>query len=85
MLLRFLCEWLDVDLLCLDVHGGTTEEDIVDIFCRASKLLTSSETQCQRRKTLYIFLDEINTCSHMVRPVYESGHIAFLINLLCRV
>lgn len=64
MLLRFLCAWLDVKLLCLDVHGGTTEADIINIFSEASDVLTTSG---EIGGSLYIFLDEINTCSHMVR------------------
>lgn len=62
MLLRFLCAWLNVKLLCLDVHGGTTEADIIDIFNEAERMLKREGAG----GSLYIFLDEINTCSHMV-------------------
>lgn len=72
MLLRFICAWLDVKLMCLDVHGGTTEEDIVDIFTSASEALTSPTDGSKPGGTLYIFLDEINTCSHMVSPRKET-------------
>ena len=37
MLLRYLCAWLTVDLEILDVHGGTTEADILDAFRRAER------------------------------------------------
>jgi E3 ubiquitin-protein ligase RNF213 len=61
MLLRFLCAWMDVTLLCLDVHGGTSESDIISVFERASALLNSQREQ----KSVFVFLDEINTCGHM--------------------
>lgn len=69
MLLRFLCAWLDVKLLCLDVHGGTSEEDIVNIFREAADQLSAAPPGM----SLYIFLDEINTCSHMVRIPYTNS------------
>ena len=37
VLLRYLCAWLTVDLEILDVHGGTTEADILDAFRRAER------------------------------------------------
>lgn len=61
MLLRFLCAWMNVTLLCLDVHGGTTETEILSIFSQASDILENQSNQ----KTVFVFLDEINTCSHM--------------------
>jgi hypothetical protein len=61
MLLRFLCAWMNVTLFCLDVHGGTSESDITSIFDRASNLLDSQPDQ----KSVFVFLDEINTCGHM--------------------
>ena len=30
--IRYMCAWLKVKLLILDVHGGTTEADLVGIF-----------------------------------------------------
>ena len=56
MLLNFLCQWLQVPLLTLDVHGGTSEDDILALFDRA---LHYDNT------TVYVFLDEVNTCAHM--------------------
>jgi len=31
-LVRYLCAWLGVKLLVLNVHGGTTEEDVLGVF-----------------------------------------------------
>ena len=61
MLLSFLCAWMNVTLLCLDVHGGTTESDILQIFDQAADILESKPEQ----KSVFVFLDEINTCGHM--------------------
>lgn len=60
MLISFLCAWLSVDLHCLDVHGGTTEEDIVQVFEKATISLEKSNNT-----NAYVFLDEINTCAYM--------------------
>ena len=57
-MLRYVCAWLNAELLILDVHGGTTEKDILGIFVQADKLLA-------RQKEVYVFLDEVNTCTHM--------------------
>ena len=59
MLIRYMCAWLGLRLLVLDVHGGTTVEDIVTVFERA-------EAFCQAdNSSVYVFLDEVNTCAHM--------------------
>jgi hypothetical protein len=58
-LLKYLCAWLDVDLMVLDVHGGTTVQDILEIFQRAE---TKRETT---KRGVYVFLDEVNACNHM--------------------
>ena len=31
-LIKYMCEWIDADLLILDIHGGTTLQDILGIF-----------------------------------------------------
>lgn len=62
MLLSFLCRWLGVRLISLDVHGGTTERDIIETFSRASSLL---DTAGLGIGTVFVFLDEVNTCDHM--------------------
>ena len=59
MLVKYLCSWMSVKLLILDVHGGTSEDDIIRIFNRASNAIKNGE------KKIFIFLDEINTCAHM--------------------
>jgi hypothetical protein len=61
MLISFLCAWLGVELISLDVHGGTTEADIIQTFDRATKVLEASKCVSD----VYVFLDEINTCAHM--------------------
>eukprot|EP00004_Rigifila_ramosa_P001109 TRINITY_DN1107_c0_g1_i3.p1 TRINITY_DN1107_c0_g1~~TRINITY_DN1107_c0_g1_i3.p1 ORF type:complete len:6204 (+),score=1430.96 TRINITY_DN1107_c0_g1_i3:1580-18613(+) len=60
MLIRYLCAWLNVKLLVLDVHGGTTVADILNIFAEAERVLRDKEAT-----NVYLFLDEINTCAHM--------------------
>ncbi|EGD81489.1 hypothetical protein PTSG_02206 [Salpingoeca rosetta] len=72
MLIRFLCEWLDVPLLILDVHGGTQEREFEDIFARAEKELASAPNPSTAR--VFVFLDEVNTCNHigLVREIVFS-------------
>ena len=60
-LITYVCAWLRVNLLTLDVHGGTTESDIMGIFQRGVKLLEEKGEGAE----VYIFLDEVNTCAHM--------------------
>eukprot|EP00339_Tiarina_fusa_P012556 CAMPEP_0117006680 /NCGR_PEP_ID=MMETSP0472-20121206/6824_1 /TAXON_ID=693140 ORGANISM="Tiarina fusus, Strain LIS" /NCGR_SAMPLE_ID=MMETSP0472 /ASSEMBLY_ACC=CAM_ASM_000603 /LENGTH=1949 /DNA_ID=CAMNT_0004708219 /DNA_START=485 /DNA_END=6331 /DNA_ORIENTATION=+ len=60
MLIKYLCAWMGVTLLILDVHGGTSEEDIVGIFAKASAIVADGT-----KKNVFVFLDEINTCAHM--------------------
>ena len=60
MLLSFMCKWMGVTLLSLDVHGGTTEREIIDVFHKADEAL--QQPGCS---TVYVFLDEVNTCVHM--------------------
>ena len=60
MLIRFLCTWLGVKLLILDVHGGTTENDFMKIFKQADDMITSGE-----EREVFVFLDEVNACAHM--------------------
>ena len=90
MLLNFLCTWLGVELLTLDCHGGTTEQDIISIFYKAKSMLLFRKQQVQDNEeegdytssssssssavmsmgktsasTVFIFLDEVNTCNNM--------------------
>jgi len=60
MLLSFLCKWMGVKLLSLDVHGGTTEQDLIDVFKKAGEALKQPDVT-----SVYVFLDEVNTCVHM--------------------
>ena len=58
-LINYVCAWLGVELVTLDVHGGTQESDILEIFSLAETKLSSS------MKEVIVFLDELNTCPHM--------------------
>jgi hypothetical protein len=60
MLISYLCSWLRAHLIILDIHGGTSEEDILAIFNSATSYLNESG-----EPEVYVFLDEVNTCSHM--------------------
>lgn len=57
--MSYICEWLRVDLVSLDVHGGTSEEDILDTFEKARQKIAGGSSE------VFVFLDEINTCAHM--------------------
>ncbi|CAE7897813.1 RNF213 [Symbiodinium microadriaticum] len=57
---RYLCAWLGVELVTLNVHGGTTEDDIDRAFAQARKLVQEREGE-----RVIIFLDEINTSQHV--------------------
>ena len=59
MLIKYLCAWMGVKLIILDVHGGTTVDDILNTFQRAEDYLAQSN------ENVFVFLDEINTCGHM--------------------
>lgn len=70
MLISFLCRWMGVSLVSLDVHGGTTEADIVDTFERAARLLEGGgggggSSGGTAVTSVFVFLDEVNTCEHM--------------------
>ena len=86
-LLNYLCTWLGVDLLVLDVHGGTTADDILEVFATADK------NRMVAKKPQYIFLDEVNACSHMGlicevitrrslngNPIHDQIHILAALN-----
>ena len=59
MLISYLCLWLGVRLISLDIHGGTTEADIIAVFQVATEYLSTGQTE------VYVFLDEVNTCASM--------------------
>jgi len=59
LLMKFICTFLNVRLLTLDVHGGTTKDDVYNIFAEA-------EAACQVTDgTVWVFLDEVNTSSEI--------------------
>ena len=60
LLIRYLCNWLGIEFLVLDVHGGSTEEDFIQIFQKGDSIIKSGIS-----REVYIFLDEVNTCPHM--------------------
>ena len=70
-LIRYLCAWIDAHLCILNVHGGTAESDVVEIFEEARSLL---EQPGQSKRAVYVFLDEINSCSHMGLMVEAIVH-----------
>ena len=57
MLIKYLCAWLDVYLEVVDIHGGTTEQMIIDSLERAAHANQGQE--------VFVFFDEMNTCAHM--------------------
>eukprot|EP01050_Picozoa_sp_SAG11_P002661 SAG11_NODE_137_length_15114_cov_2.297303_5_plen_284_part_00 len=59
-LISYLCQWIEADLLVLDVNGGTSVSDIEKIFAEAAATFNKDAS-----KDVYVFLDEVNTCSHM--------------------
>jgi hypothetical protein len=54
-LLNYMSDYLDIPLVNLDIHGGTTAADIVAALVAAEAM----------DREVYVFLDEINTCSEM--------------------
>ena len=58
-LLKYLCSWLGVELMVLDVHGGTTPDEIAEVFESAER------KRDLHKKPIYVFLDEVNACNHM--------------------
>jgi hypothetical protein len=59
LLMKFVCAFLGVRLFTLDVHGGTTQDDIFNLFAEA-------ETACETTDgDVWVFLDEVNTSSEI--------------------
>jgi hypothetical protein len=56
-LIHFLAAVAGVKFECLNVHAGTSIEDIVGFVDRVEEAATGSE--------VWAFLDEINTCEHL--------------------
>eukprot|EP01130_Rhizamoeba_saxonica_P005883 TRINITY_DN2328_c0_g2_i1.p1 TRINITY_DN2328_c0_g2~~TRINITY_DN2328_c0_g2_i1.p1 ORF type:complete len:3185 (-),score=755.13 TRINITY_DN2328_c0_g2_i1:18-8699(-) len=59
-LIRYLCEFLTVPLFQLDVHGGITDEYIIEWMKDPIRQALDNEDE-----DVYIFFDEINTCNSM--------------------
>lgn len=62
-LIKFLCRWLQAKLLVLDIHGGTSEADILGIFAKACAAAQADERG--KKHEVFVLLDEVNTCPHM--------------------
>eukprot|EP01060_Flectonema_neradi_P020833 TRINITY_DN2832_c5_g1_i4.p1 TRINITY_DN2832_c5_g1~~TRINITY_DN2832_c5_g1_i4.p1 ORF type:complete len:4086 (+),score=767.97 TRINITY_DN2832_c5_g1_i4:3344-15601(+) len=60
-MLRYISAWLGVQLKILDVHGGTTEQDILTVFKDAREICEKSA----KKEKVFVFLDEVNTCAFM--------------------
>jgi MoxR-like ATPase len=45
MLLRYMCAWMNFKLIILDIHGGTTELQILKVFKDANKFLAQQQAQ----------------------------------------
>ncbi|CAK9021977.1 unnamed protein product [Durusdinium trenchii] len=60
-LVRYLCAWMRLPLLTLNVHGGTTEDDMDQVF-REARTMAEEESA---KDGLVVFLDEINTSQHV--------------------
>eukprot|EP01124_Arcella_intermedia_P034928 TRINITY_DN8767_c0_g1_i1.p1 TRINITY_DN8767_c0_g1~~TRINITY_DN8767_c0_g1_i1.p1 ORF type:complete len:3649 (-),score=794.98 TRINITY_DN8767_c0_g1_i1:25-9951(-) len=59
-LVKYLCEFINVPLHKLDVHGGITDEYILDWMQKPI-----SDARKNRGQDIYVFFDEINTCNSM--------------------
>jgi hypothetical protein len=46
-----------VEFLTLDVHGGTSEDDILAVFKKAEDVIAGLPSA-----RAFVFLDEVNTC-----------------------
>ena len=59
-LVTYLASFLDIPLRVLNVHGGTSVEDILNIVHEANTYV-----RMRPGSEVLLFLDEINTCNHM--------------------
>ena len=59
-IIKYLAAWLAAQLFVLDVHGGTTEKEVIDIFDKAKSHLR----ECSGVR-IFVFLDEVNTAPHL--------------------
>jgi len=59
-LIRYLCEFINVPLFILDVHGGITDEYITEWMQKPI-----AQAKADRSRDFYVFFDEINTCNSM--------------------
>ena len=57
-LIRHLAKLLSVDFRCLNIHAGTSSQEIVHFVQSCASASTD-------KKPVWAFLDEVNTCSHM--------------------
>jgi hypothetical protein len=57
--IKYLAKWLCASLVVLDIHGGTTKEDVQQKVQDAEKLAMNNDA------FVMLFLDEVNTCKNM--------------------
>ena len=57
-LIRFLARFTKTPLVLLNIHGGTTEEEILDTMAKAKEM-------ARHHTRVYVFLDEMNTAPHL--------------------
>jgi hypothetical protein len=62
--MRFLCEFLRVKLVTLDVHGGTTPDDVAMKFAEAASLCGGGDSGAACAE-VWVFLDEVNTSTEI--------------------
>ena len=74
MLIRYLCAWMGIKLFILDVNGGTTEDDIINIFLTASTYLEDQQNQTNDQQQS----QSIHESSSSSSSSYENKHQAFV-------
>lgn len=64
-LIKVLADLKDEKMKILNIHSGTTNQDIIDFFEKDPELKpieNNGEKQIQNNKKIWVFFDEINTC-----------------------
>ncbi|CAE8620350.1 unnamed protein product [Polarella glacialis] len=64
-LLRHLARLLNVDFRCINIHAGTTEEQLCAFLRDCAKATQQKGQPSLPFKEVWAFLDEINTCDHL--------------------
>ncbi|XP_022802189.1 uncharacterized protein LOC111339738 isoform X1 [Stylophora pistillata] len=61
-LVRYLAKTCDVPFRVFNLHAGITEDQIIHFIQEVTKDALSAE---MRKRSFWVFLDEINTCDHL--------------------